>query len=1013
MGLKIILLLFPFIFSGLSFSFEIPMQAEDFSLVSGWEVNDYGYFPSQPNFWSLTKIIADQSDTPASAYKDFEVPETKEYIVWVRYESCYGFGSVFKVSVEQDKEKQEAVFGRKGDSKYFPFGRGYTVQGPWQWHNTDYVYQGGRFKLKKGKARIYITKDTNERPSAKRVVDLVYITDDLNLRPGNDWAWRGKTEPPIISRFTLPVYIRVKVLEGKEPILLSCKYKWWLVGHVKGQIKDYYFSKKGVSEDIPSVEDRLEKGDETDWQEIKIKPTMSPVFIFSTGGNSRVRIEVAVKDKKNIVKRLYLEPEKPETYLFVGIGQRKFEEGILGNEKALTFEEFFNRQIRLLDNYKIKGKPAKKLFLCGAIREFPYLTFKLAKACGINAEFYQCHPEIYSKNPEWKGFNTSTGFITVQNRHLNRECYEGNFEKLEASYKKVAGELKSKLGRELPQWIKLIEESGPPPLTTLRKWDKINEGFKRYMEKNNLKGYTQIGTGSSQEARQDPVLFYHSHRFREMLFTDVCREATGLIEKTFPEGSRAHSGSINISVGEEYAIGRGEEVYDFFKRRGVTGYSTEMSWGLGGMPNYIGPQTHSYEGAIGRSLSKYYNVPMGAYLISDGNRGYTGEFVELASYPLYANGFVFLDYYDFGYPSGCSTIGYPDILKAIKKVSYTMGEVEDSLLDGEVIKSDIALGYSETTNIWDLSIEMEDKRLPGNAIYPQERQNFYYILRHLQYPVDILSEGDIIDGYIDRYKVFILIGDHIQKDAGEKLAEWVKDGGYLISVAGGGFYDEYNREIKTMKDIFGIEGAQIEKKNHFMRPKLDLLYAEPVDKIEFEEGISPIDIFAYRQSFKINGGKALGYFKNGDAGAVVNRYGKGRALIIGGLPGISYLKGTFPLLPYGRGGDNELSGYMPKKFNDNVREVIGYFLKSAEKPVICSNHLVEPILMKSKSQKETYYISLINFSGREIKNLEVKLNLGKIENVKSPFSNIRFKNNIVIIPEMERFNFLVLKGGAE
>jgi len=196
---------------------------------------------------------------------------------------------------------------------------------------------------------------------------------------------------------------------------------------------------------------------------------------------------------------------------------------------------------------------------------------------------------------------------------------------------------------------------------------------------------------------------------------------------------------------------------------------------------------------------------------------------------LFANGFIFLDYYGFGYPDGCTLIGYPDVLKGIKRVSYTMGMVEDYLIDGKVINSDIAFGYSETTNIWDLSIQLEDKKLPGNTIYPQERQNFFYILKHLQYPVDILSERDIIDGYLNKYKVFILVGDHIQKKAAEKLARWVKNGGYLISVAGGGLYDEYNREIPVMKEIFGIKEAILEKKQHFMRPKLDLLYAEPVD----------------------------------------------------------------------------------------------------------------------------------------------------------------------------------------
>jgi len=378
---------------------------------------------------------------------------------------------------------------------------------------------------------------------------------------------------------------------------------------------------------------------------------------------------------------------------------------------------------------------------------------------------------------------------------------------------------------------------------------------------------------------------------------------------------------------------------------------------------------------------------------------------------LFANGFIFLDYYSSAYPDECSFIGYPDILKGIKKVSYTMGEVEDYLLDGKVIKSDIAIGYSKTTNIWDLSIRLEDRKLPGNTIYPQERQNFFYILRHLQYPVDILSEGDIIDGYLNKYKVFILVGDHIQKKAAEKLARWVKNGGYLISVAGGGIYDEYNKEISLMKEIFGIKGAKLEKKQHFMRPKLDLLYAEPVDTIRFVEDIPSMDIYAYRQSFQVKNGKAVGFYRNGETAAVLNRYGKGKSLIIGKLPGISYLKGSFPLLPYGRGGENELSNYIPTKFNDDVRKIVAYFLKDIKAPVKCSEYLVEPVIMRSKTKKNTYYVSLINFSLKKIKNLKISFDknyFGTIIKAESPSEEIYKRNGIITLKEIDKFGFLIV-----
>ncbi len=792
------------IFVRASFAYELPIEAESFNLVKGWRITDYGYFPSQPNFWSIQKIEGDSSDNPAEAQFSLIIPETKTYKLWVRYESCYGFGSVFSVKIIQKGSiRAQSDFGRKEDKKFFPFGRGEIVQGAWDWHNTDYVYQAMTAELEKGPATIVLSKGKNQKPAARRIIDLFYLTDDLELKSGNDWIWARETRPPILSSFTVPVYIRSRVNEGKGALKIITGFALY-GNHPYAPRETYFIGKSGIVPKQPDEKDFLKKGDISDWHKIKVYSVMVPEIVVSQTGNAKIRVDIAVGSISNRVKTIDVGPGKDETTVIASIGMGKYEKGLLGSSKALTVDEMIKKQTNILEKYNPPGKPAKKILLTGVIGTiFPELQFKLAVASGLNGEAYRTSPFIYGINSKVKGFNTDFGFGMVQNLHLTRECYEGDFSKLENRYRQIAGDLEKSLGRKFPLHIKLLEETGPPSFETLMTWPRCKQMFESYLSAQSLK--------SDDVLKDSDMLFYHSTRFRTYLFARVNAEATKLIEKIFPKGSYVHSGSVYPSLGGGPSLARGDDIFMLFHERGVTEYSSEISWRFGGTPDYIGPQTQSYEAALARSLAKYHNCPLGSYMIADGNRGYTGEFVELASYPMYGQGFRWLHYYVFGWPNGCSYMGYPDIMKATKNVNRNIGVVEDYLVDAKVAPAKIAVGWSSTTDIWDLARKPSYEHSPGNCVYPQERQNLYLLLRHLQYPVDIISEDDIAEGYLKDYSVYFLVGDHLRPDAAQSLADWVRNGGILVSVAGGGLLDHYNRPLDTLKEVFGIKDAKLEK----------------------------------------------------------------------------------------------------------------------------------------------------------------------------------------------------------
>ncbi|MCM8759815.1 MAG: beta-galactosidase trimerization domain-containing protein [Candidatus Omnitrophica bacterium] len=986
-------------------AFELPIEAEHFKLEKGWKIVPGGYFSGQPNLWSLNLIMADESDSAARATKNIEIPAKGKYNLWVRYESCYGFGSVFSIEVIQnDRIIAKEVFGRKEDKKYFPFNKGYTQQFAWYWHNTDFVYQKMTVDLDAGKAKIVISKEKNQKPAAKRVIDLVYLTDELSIEPGNDWNWRGKIEPPIISRFKTPIYVKVTAIEGSA--IVQVQTSLYLIGYYKGPRDIYYALKDKLTEEKPKKGEVLSSGETTGWHKIMVSTVMPPEISFIKKGEGKLIAEIATEKPENVVKKIELAKPEETRSVIVSIGKKRYEEGLLGNNKALTVEEILEKQKKILERYQVSGSPAKKLLLCFALgRQYLKEQFELAIACGANAAAYSSQPEIFGTNPVLSGFDTSVGALSVQNMHMTKECYQGDFTALEARYKKIAQDMEEALGRKIPYRIKLIEESGPPPFETLMTYDGMKKQFEDYLKSEGL---------TLQDLEKDPdVAFYHQHRFRALVFARLNAKATQLIEKYFPSGTRTNSGSFYPTTGSTPTLARGDDPFLLFKERGVTEFSSEISWGWGGTPDYIGPQVQSYEAALARSLCKYHNCPMGSYLIADGNRGYTGEYVELASYPMYCQDFRWLHYYYFGWIMECTFIGCPDVMKGIKRVSYNLNKVEDEILNSKLAPAKIAIGWSSSTDIWDLSLKSDIPKGPGNCVYPQERLNIYLLLRHLHHPCDILSEEDIAQDYLDNYQAFIWIGDHIKPNAAEKLRKWVENGGTLISVAGGGFFDHYNKPLETLLPVYGIKSSKLEKKVLALRPKLELLHEKPLDQVvfSFEKKKISFDIYGYRQTFQPENGTVIARYQNGEPSCIINKYGKGKAIIMGFLPGPSYFKPAIPLKPYGRGGVDELSQFVPTTFKSEIPDVFTWFLSDIKRSVVCSEPLVEPVVRISKNG---FIIFFINFSGKKINVLNVLLDPTEfkgIKNINTIFSKLgkikRSDDKITIeIKNLDKFGCL-------
>lgn len=1005
---------------------ELPIEAEKFELKSGWEIiggRFDGYFPSTPNLWSADRIRA-RADVPAAeARQKLTIPVSGKYHLWARYESPYGFDVGFKVEIRQaDRTVRTTRFGGRDDLKYFPFGRKWMKQGSWEWHNTDYVYQKLDADLTQGPMEIVLTLDKSQGASAERIVDLFFLTSDLSLEPGDEWGgWHAGKIPPILGKFLQPVYFKVRIPSGGKASAPKILSKLFTIGYYMGPRETLFITRDGIVTGGSATPDKLLQPDsETPW--------LRKDFFSCLPGTLTVSCQSPVE---LLVSR---HPDGKDAQLFkvgsdsydiiVSTGNRRYEE-FMDGKAAVSIPEYISQTSECLEKYSVPGKRAEKLsliatFECG--KAAAGVDFRrLASAIGLNGQHCRNSKEVYGPEGKSLGFKQDILFPTFQNANLTMPCFEGDFSTYRQRIKSWHDQIQTEAGN-IPVDVKLLEETGPGPFDKFRSSARINEQFRIYLKekgitpqdiRENTWDKVTIGTGTPEEALKNPVLFYYSYYFRSLLFARNYASATRIVEEIFPNGSRTNSGSMMFSSGNMNGVMNGDDPFMLFRERGLTCYSSETTWGLGGTPDYIGPQSESFGAALGRALAKYHDVTLGNYLIADGQRGYTGDYVELVSYVFAAQGFSWWSYYEMCYLQECSFLYYRDILEAIKRVSYKVGAVEDKLVGANVAPAKVAIGWSFTTNIWDKATPQPDDKVCSNSIYPQERHNLYLMLRHLQIPTDILDEGDFTEGRLKGYKIFFLIGDHLTQESVSALAKWVKEGGILVSVAGGGLRDQYNRQLDTLLPVFGISESRLDKIASSLRPKLEMLHLEPLDYITLDGG-SNLPVFGYRQSFIPSTGKVSGRFNDGAVAAVSNNYGKGRAVIIGALPGCAYLWKAFPNKPFGRGGADLSMDIFPD-YNRSVRESFASLvtLPDGLSPVKCSEPLVEANVLKNP-QTGRQLVSLVNFSGKPLANVRVELDKrslpGKVSASFGEIASIKEQDNIITVElPLDKFELLELQ----
>jgi hypothetical protein len=428
------------------------------------------------------------------------------------------------------------------------------------------------------------------------------------------------------------------------------------------------------------------------------------------------------------------------------------------------------------------------------------------------------------------------------------------------------------------------------------------------------------------------------------------------------------------------------------------------------------PQVVGYLVSGLRAGAKYDDLPIHMYVMPH-SPGNIPETFRRSYYASIAHGAKMINYF-------CATpsaVGYTEnyvdsydlpMWKAIYTCTHEAAIFEDYVLDGKVRPAKVGLLLSSTdeliTGVNNFSL----------ALHNNERKALYYALRHAQIPVDFLSEDDVIEGRAKDYKLIYVTQQYLHSKCLDALQKWCEAGGTAVAMAGGGFWNEFQKENPATAKFYGASGAKIvtdpklvskylTKENIPFLSKHDLPRYEPMDTVHWclkglpkkdpDPNPDPTHIFnvpviAWKQSLTATDGTVIGKFKDGSPAVIAKAHGKGRAILFGFMPGQAYLKSGLPVRPVDRGANAEsFAHYLPTGMSLTLLsrltdDFLGFGGRDA-KPVITTDGLVETTCIDTPAKDgkpAKLAVPLVNWSGAELTSLTITIRgVDKVTKVRS------------------------------
>lgn len=227
--------------------------------------------------------------------------------------------------------------------------------------------------------------------------------------------------------------------------------------------------------------------------------------------------------------------------------------------------------------------------------------------------------------------------------------------------------------------------------------------------------------------------------------------------------------------------------------------------------------------------------------------------------------------------------------KEVSKIGRIIREHQEFFRAAKPAPAKIALVYDHRSDLisrmehgdWDLWERKISFLGDGSYSYKMALKGAYGMFWMNNHPIDWVSIQDI-EKICDYQMVYLPYPLVMDKKTADVLINYVKKGGFLISESSIGIRREntwINCKVPNhgLDELFGC----LEKKRFPVRS---------FQSVSFPEGKLNIKPHGFGSYLKLKTADAIGFWENTEPAIALNKFGKGKAVLLGMYPSISYLK---------------------------------------------------------------------------------------------------------------------------